>query len=43
VEFAHAVLAKLGIYTPDALAAWYRLFGAQDASAFFELAAVVPQ
>jgi len=43
VEFAHAVLAKLGIYTPDALAAWYRLFGAQDATAFFELAAVVPQ
>ncbi|HEY3610485.1 MAG TPA: DJ-1/PfpI family protein [Pseudonocardiaceae bacterium] len=43
VEFAHAVLARLGIYTPDALAAWYRLFGAQDAGAFFELAAVVPQ
>jgi putative intracellular protease/amidase len=43
VEFARAVLAKLEIYTPGTLAAWYRLFGEQDTSAYAELAAVVPQ
>jgi len=43
VEFAREVFAKLDIYTPEILKAWYRLYGEQDASAFFELAAVVPQ
>jgi len=43
VEFAREVLARLEIYTPDVLAAWYRLFGEQDSSAFYELAAVVAQ
>lgn len=34
VEFAREVLAKLDLYTPDILEAWYRLFGLSDASAF---------
>jgi putative intracellular protease/amidase len=43
VEFARAVLDRLGVYTPETLDAWYRLFGEQDAGAYFELAAVVPR
>ncbi|GAA4232367.1 putative intracellular protease/amidase [Streptosporangium album] len=39
VEFAREVLARLGVYEPEVLDAWYRLFGQQDASAFAVLAA----
>jgi putative intracellular protease/amidase len=43
VEFAREVFVKLGIYTPEALDAWYRMFGKQDTSGYFELAAVTPR
>ncbi|MEU7895591.1 DJ-1/PfpI family protein [Nonomuraea sp. NPDC049152] len=39
VEFAREVLARLGVYEPKVLHAWYRLFGEQDASAYPEFAA----
>ncbi|MDL9945344.1 DJ-1/PfpI family protein [Gordonia sp. ABSL11-1] len=38
VEFAREVFALLGIYTPDILEAWYRLYGHQDPSGFYALA-----
>ncbi|RJL32173.1 type 1 glutamine amidotransferase family protein [Bailinhaonella thermotolerans] len=34
VEFAREIFAKLGIYTPEVLDAWYRLFSAGDPSAY---------
>lgn len=34
VEFAREVLALLGVYTPEVLDAWYRLFAHSDPSAF---------
>ncbi|MFC5908164.1 DJ-1/PfpI family protein [Streptacidiphilus monticola] len=39
VEFARAVLARLDVYEPKVLDAWYRLFARQDAAAYWELAA----
>ena len=38
VEFAREVLAALDIYRPDVLDAWYRLFGGQEESAYWDLA-----
>ncbi|HEV2635991.1 MAG TPA: DJ-1/PfpI family protein [Actinocrinis sp.] len=38
VEFAREILARLDIYRPDVLDAWCRLFGAQDESAYWDLA-----
>jgi putative intracellular protease/amidase len=34
VEFAREVLAKLGVLTPRALRAWYRLYALHDADAY---------
>lgn len=39
VEFARAIYARLGLYRPDVLASWYKLYGDQDAEGFFELMA----
>lgn len=40
VEFAREILARLEVYEPAVLDAWYRLFGKQDASAFADFAAL---
>ncbi len=37
MEFAREVLARLDVYEPGTLDAWYRLFGQQDPSGFYEL------
>jgi putative intracellular protease/amidase len=37
VEFARAVFAELGLYEPDVLASWYKLYGEQNPDGFFEL------
>ncbi len=37
VEFAREVLGRLDVYEPAVLAAWYRLYGLQDAAGYFEL------
>ncbi|MEU6999705.1 type 1 glutamine amidotransferase family protein [Nonomuraea sp. NPDC046570] len=34
VEFAREIFGRLGLYTPEVLDAWYRLFAKSDASAF---------
>jgi len=34
VEFAREIFARLDLYTPEVLDAWYRLFANSDASAF---------
>jgi putative intracellular protease/amidase len=34
VEFAREIFARLDLYTPEVLDAWYRLFSASDPSAF---------
>ncbi|MEV4611095.1 DJ-1/PfpI family protein [Kitasatospora sp. NPDC049258] len=39
VAFAREVFAQLGLYEPEVLDAWYRLFAHSDASAFEVLAA----
>lgn len=39
VEFAQAILAKLGLYDPAVLQAWYRLYGERDVDAYTELGA----
>jgi putative intracellular protease/amidase len=39
VAFAREIFAKLGIYRPEVLDAWYRLFKLSDPSAFEVLAA----
>lgn len=38
VEFAREIFATLGIYDPEVLDAWYRLFGNQDVNAYWDLA-----
>jgi putative intracellular protease/amidase len=38
VEFAREILARLAVYEPEVLQAWYRLYGGQDASAYAVLA-----
>ncbi|MBJ7356828.1 MAG: glutamine amidotransferase [Nocardioides sp.] len=38
VEFARAALEQLEVFEPEALDAWYRLFGRQDPSGFAVLA-----
>ncbi|MBF6137912.1 glutamine amidotransferase [Nocardia otitidiscaviarum] len=37
VEFARAILARLDIYEPHILDAWYRLYGDNDPAGFFAL------
>jgi putative intracellular protease/amidase len=39
VEFARAIFALLGLYTPQVLDAWYRLFATGESAAFHELMA----
>nr|WP_211339461.1 type 1 glutamine amidotransferase family protein [Nocardia mexicana] len=38
VDFARAVLARLGVYEPHVLDAWYALYGRNDAQGFYALA-----
>ncbi|WP_432949575.1 DJ-1/PfpI family protein [Kribbella sp. CA-253562] len=37
VEFARAIFAELGIYEPGVLDSWYKLYGEQNPSGFYEL------
>lgn len=37
VEFAREVFARLDMYEPTTLAAWYKLYGQHDPSGYFEL------
>jgi hypothetical protein len=39
VQFAREIFARLGVYEPDVLASWYRLFGEGDPAGYFELVA----
>ncbi|MFI6600769.1 DJ-1/PfpI family protein [Nonomuraea sp. NPDC050536] len=39
VAFAREIFAKLDLYTPEKLDAWYRLYGKSDPAAFFDLMA----
>jgi putative intracellular protease/amidase len=39
VEFAREVLARLDVYKPAVLAAWYKLYGLHDPAGYFELMA----
>jgi len=38
VPFAREIFARLGVYSPAKLAAWFRLYARGDASAYYELA-----
>ncbi|MCG5212032.1 DJ-1/PfpI family protein [Streptosporangium soli] len=40
IEFAREILGRLGVYTPEVLDAWYRLFSRHDPQAYGVLAAV---
>jgi putative intracellular protease/amidase len=37
VEFARAILARLGVFEPWVLQSWFKLYGNQDPAGFFEL------
>jgi len=37
IEFAREIFARLGVYPPDRLAAWYQLYGEQDPAGFYAL------
>lgn len=39
VEFAREVMAKLDLYEPEVLAAWYKLYGLHDPAGYAELMA----
>lgn len=39
VEFAREVFARLGLYEPDVLASWYKLYGLHDPAGYEELMA----
>jgi putative intracellular protease/amidase len=39
-EFARDVLARLGVYEPETLESWFKLYGHGDPAGFFELMAV---
>lgn len=39
MEFAREVLARLGLYEPEVLAAWYNLYGLGDPAGYAELVA----
>ena len=41
VEFAREIFARLGMYEPATLAAWYKLYGEGDPAGYFELMASV--
>lgn len=40
VHFARAVLGKLGVYEPDVLNSWFKLYGNRDPAGYFELMSV---
>ena len=40
VEFARAILERLGVYEPAVLKSWFKLFGKKDPAGFYELMAV---
>jgi putative intracellular protease/amidase len=40
VEFAREIFARLEVFEPDVLDAWYRLYGEQDPSALYDLMGV---
>jgi putative intracellular protease/amidase len=40
VDFAREIMAELGVWEPEVLDAWYRLFADSDPAAFAELAAL---
>jgi putative intracellular protease/amidase len=40
VEFAREIFARLDVFEPDVLDAWYRLYGKQEASALYDLMGV---
>lgn len=37
VEFARAILERLGVYEPEVLESWYKLYGRRDPAGFHEL------
>lgn len=37
VDFARAIFARLGVYRPNVLDSWYKLYGRQDPAGFYEL------
>ena len=39
VDFAHEIFARLGLYEPATLAAWYKLYGQGDPAGYVELMA----
>lgn len=39
VEFAREIFARLGVYEPEVLASWYKLFGERDPQGYVELTA----
>ncbi len=43
VEFAREVLARLDLYEPAVLDAWYKLYGLHDPAGFYELAAAAAE
>ncbi|GAA1672962.1 type 1 glutamine amidotransferase family protein [Glycomyces endophyticus] len=38
VHFAREVFAALGLYTPEVLASWFKLYGLNDPAGYYELA-----
>jgi putative intracellular protease/amidase len=43
VDFAREIFARLGLYEPATLAAWYKLYGEGDPAGYFELMASVAE
>lgn len=43
IEFAHAVLDRLGVFAPETLDAWYRLYTLREEAAYFDLMTSLPQ
>jgi putative intracellular protease/amidase len=39
-HFARAIFERLGIYTPEVAASWFKLYGDRDPAGFYELMAV---
>lgn len=39
VEFAREILAELGVFSPETLASWFKLYGQRDPAGFYELMA----
>jgi putative intracellular protease/amidase len=39
VDFARAILERLGVFEPNVLASWFKLYGQRDPAGFYELMA----